>query len=191
VYPGVPAAAVCFRNDPSAYLAYVGPLTTEYGIDRAVAVARQSGVPLRIASPVLRRADEDYVRGVVLPAIRTSPGLVDLRTDLGDRDRLCLVGNAAALLCPAHAAGVADLTIVESLAAGTPVVAWRQGAAPELIDDGVTGFVVGSVPEAVEALHRLDSLNRVACRRSFEQRFTSRRMALDYVDVYRRVIEQA
>jgi glycosyltransferase involved in cell wall biosynthesis len=112
---------------------------------------------------------------------------VEFVGEVGDRERDDLLGHAAALLFPIEWPEPFGLVMIEALACGTPVIAWRRGSVPEVIEDGLTGYVVDDIDDAVQAVGKVGRLSRVDCRRAFDQRFDARRMALDYVDVYRRL----
>jgi glycosyltransferase involved in cell wall biosynthesis len=144
-------------------------------------------IPLKIAGKIYPE-EKHYFEGTLLPLLRRSAPLVEFVGELGDRDRDELLGNAAALLFPIEWSEPFGLVMIEALACGTPVVGWRRGSVPAVIEHGVTGYVVESIEEGVRAVNDIDRLSRAACRESFERRFDARRMATEYVDVYRRVM---
>src|SRR5262249_12435771 len=155
------------------------------GGDRASEIARRAGWRLRIAAKV-DRADTAYFDEVIRPLL--SEPHVEFLGEISEAEKSEFLGDAAALLFPIDWPEPFGLVLIEALACATPVIAFRAGSVEEIVDDGVTGFVVASVPEAVEAVGALDRLNRAACRRAFEKRFTATRMAKDYVRIYREVI---
>jgi glycosyltransferase involved in cell wall biosynthesis len=132
-----------------------------------------------------------YFRAEIEPLLRKSRSFVEYVGEIGGRDKEEFLGNATALLFPIDWAEPFGLVMIEALACGTPVVAWRNGSVPEVLEDGVTGFVVESVEEAARAVARIPALDRRACRRAFNARFDAARMARDYVDVYRRLVESS
>lgn len=126
---------------------------------------------------------------LVEPLLHEARSFVEFLGEVGGRDKDEFLGNAYAMLFPIDWPEPFGLVMIESLACGTPVVAWRNGSVPEVIEDGVTGFVVDSVDDAVEAVKRVAWLDRPMCRKAFEQRFDSARMAREYVHVYRRLVQ--
>ncbi|HEX2757874.1 MAG TPA: glycosyltransferase, partial [Thermoanaerobaculia bacterium] len=130
-------------------------------------------------------------RTEIEPLLRKSRSFVEFVGEIGGREKEEFLGNASALLFPIDWAEPFGLVMIEALACGTPVVAWRNGSVPEVLEDGVTGFVVESVEEAARAVARIPALDRRACRRAFNARFDAARMARDYVDVYRRLVESS
>jgi glycosyltransferase involved in cell wall biosynthesis len=187
VYHGLPRETFTFCSSPSAYLVYLGRMSPEKRVDRAIAIAKESGMPLKIAAKIYPE-EQRYFTECLEPLIRAAGPLVEFLGEVGQRDKNELLGHAAALVFPIEWPEPFGLVMIEAMACGTPVIAWRRGSVPEVVDDGVTGFVVDSVGEAVGALHRLEQLDRAVCRRVFEQRFDAERMAADYVEVYRRVM---
>jgi glycosyltransferase involved in cell wall biosynthesis len=183
VHHGLPLDALRFRAERGSYLVYLGRMSPEKRVDRAIEIAERAGMPLKIAAKIYPE-ERQYFDERLAPLIRASR-LVDFVGEIGDRERNDLLGGAAALLFPIEWPEPFGLVMIEALACGTPVVAWRRGSVPEVLDDGVTGFVVESIDEAVAAVARVDRLERAACRRVFERRFDAARMARDYVDVYR------
>jgi glycosyltransferase involved in cell wall biosynthesis len=184
VYHGLPRDAFTFRADRGAYLAYLGRASPEKRVDRAIAIARRSGVPLKIAAKIYPE-ERRYFDEALAPLIAASGPLVEFVGEIGDRARDELLGNAAALLFPIEWPEPFGLVMIEALACGTPVIAWRRGSVPEILEDGVTGCIVDSVDEAVAAVTRIDGMSRATCRRVFEERFDASRMAREYLDVYR------
>jgi glycosyltransferase involved in cell wall biosynthesis len=156
-------------------------------LDRAIEIARRLGVPLRIAAKV-DKVDAEYFEHTIRPLIQ--PPLIEYVGEIGEGEKDEFLGSARALLFPIDWPEPFGLAMIESLACGTPVIAYRRGSVPEVIEDGVTGFIVSSLEEAVDAASRVGSLDRKACRAAFDQRFSARRMAEDYVEVYRRVMER-
>jgi glycosyltransferase involved in cell wall biosynthesis len=186
VYHGIPRELHTFRDHPSDYLAFVGRISPQKGVDRAVKIARLAGKKLKVAARI-DPTDEEYFRTTIEPLFQANKSLVEFVGQVGDKDKDELLGNAAAMLFPIDWPEPFGLVMAESLACGTPVIAWNNGSVPEVIDDGVTGFVVESLEDAAAAVARIGKLDRGECRRAFETRFDVTRMAHDYVDVYRRL----
>jgi glycosyltransferase involved in cell wall biosynthesis len=187
VYHGLPRDAFAFYADRGSYVAYLGRTSPEKRLDRAIEIATRSGVPLKIAAKIYPE-ERRYFDETLAPLLQASKPLVEFVGEISDRARNELLGNAAALLFPIEWPEPFGLVMIEALACGTPVIAWRRGSVPEVLEEGVTGYIVDSVDGAVRAMGNIDRLSRAACRRQFERRFDARRMALDYLDVYRGVI---
>lgn len=186
VYHGLPPERYPFRETPEDYLAFLGRISPEKGVDRAIEIARRSGMKLKIAAKV-DPADQVYFRQIVEPLLNQPH--VDFVGEIGDRDKPEFLGAATALLFPIDWPEPFGLAMIESLACGTPVVAFRRGSVPEVLDDGRSGFVCESVDAAVEAVSRATQLSRYTCRAIFEERFTAARMAANYLKVYRQQLE--
>lgn len=186
VYHGLPRDAFAFHGAPGTYLAYLGRMSPEKRVDRAIDIARLAGVPLKIAAKIYPE-ERQYFTDTLAPMIAAAGPLVEFVGEIGDRERNALLGGAAALLFPIEWPEPFGLVMIEAFACGTPVIAWRRGSVPEVVDDGVTGFVVESLEAGARAVTALPRLDRAACRRAFETRFDAARMAADYVDIYRRV----
>jgi glycosyltransferase involved in cell wall biosynthesis len=187
VYHGLPTNAFAFRPDRGSYLVYLGRMSPEKRVDRAIEIARRAGMPLKIAAKIYPE-EKDYFEETLAPLIRAAKPLVEFVGEIGDGERDRLLGNAAAMLFPIEWPEPFGLVMIEALACGTPVIAWRRGSVPEVLEDGVTGFIVDSIAEAVNAVERIDRLRRATCRSVFEQRFDAARMARDYVEVYSRLL---
>ena len=185
VHHGLPPDLLRFEPRRGSYLAFLGRISPEKRVDRAISIARACGQPLRIAAKV-DPADADYFEHQIRPLLNHP--LVDFLGEIGDAEKPAFLGNARALLFPIDWPEPFGLVMIEALACGTPVIAFRGGSVTEVIDDGVTGFVVESLDEAIAATGRIDELDRRACRSVFEQRFTVARMAGDYVDLYARAM---
>ncbi len=181
VYHGLPPGLFRFRAQAGTYLAFLGRISPEKRVDRAIEIARRAGMPLKIAAKV-DRVDRDYFEGVVKPLLRDPR--IEFLGEIGDREKDAFLGGAYALLFPIDWPEPFGLVMIEALACGTPVIAWRRGSVPEVMEPGRTGFVVESLEEAVEAVRRVPQLSRVRCREAFDERFTSARMAAGYLRVY-------
>jgi glycosyltransferase involved in cell wall biosynthesis len=184
IHHGMPSDLLALCEQPEGYLAFLGRITAEKGPDIAIRVARAAGLPLRIAAKV-PRAENRYFNETIKPLLDGNN--VRFVGEVNDRKKQPFLANAAALLFPIDWPEPFGLVMIEAMACGTPVIAWRRGSVREVIEDGVTGFVVDSEAQAVEAIGRIRSLDRRRIRKRFEQRFTARRMAQDYVDTYRRL----
>lgn len=181
VYHGLPEDLYSFHPEHRGYLAFVGRASPEKGLDRAIELSRRTGIPLRIAAKV-DRADREYFHERIEPLLST-PG-VEFVGEIGDRDKDEFLGNALATVFLIDWPEPFGLVMIESMACGTPVLALRRGSVPEVIDDGVSGFVVDDFEAGVAACDRLGTLSRRACREAFERRFSARRMAADYLRAY-------
>jgi glycosyltransferase involved in cell wall biosynthesis len=164
------------------YFAFLGRVSPEKGLDRAIQIARRAGARLRIAAKV-DAADEEYFRGQIVPML-AGPG-VEFVGELTEAQKPAFLGNATALLFPIDWPEPFGLAMIEAMSCGTPVIAWPHGSVPEVVEDGRTGFVVDSIDAAVAALERAERLDRLAVRTRFEERFSAARMAQDYLSVYR------
>ncbi len=187
VYNGLPEELFTFRPEPGDYLVFLGRISPEKRPDRAIQIAVRAGVPLKIAAKI-DKVDQEYYQTVVRPLM--DHPLVEYVGEVNEQEKNELLGGALGLLFPIDWPEPFGLVMVEAMACGTPVIAFPLGAVPEVMRDGVTGFVVRDVDEAVAAVARLPEIDRAACRRHFEERFSARRMAQDYLAVYRRMIEE-
>jgi glycosyltransferase involved in cell wall biosynthesis len=187
VYHGLPRDAFTFRDEPGTYLVYLGRMSPEKRVDRAIDIARRSGMPLKIAAKIYPE-ERQYFDATLAPLLEAAGPLVEFIGEIGNRERDDLLGHAAAMVFPIEWPEPFGLAMIEAFACGTPVIAWRRGSVPEVVEDGLTGFVVDSIEEAVQAVSGLGRLSRARCRRAFEQRFDAERMAADYVEVYRRLV---
>jgi glycosyltransferase involved in cell wall biosynthesis len=187
VYHGVPAEMYRFRPELGTYFASLGRISPEKRVDRAIEIAKQVGIPLKIAAKV-DRVDKDYFETVVEPLLRHT--LVEFVGEIGEGEKDEFLGNAYALLLPIDWPEPFGLVMVEAIACGTPVIAYRSGAVPEVMEEDHTGFIVNELEDAVEAARRVPELSRKPCREVFEKRFTATRMAHDYVQVYGRLIKR-
>jgi glycosyltransferase involved in cell wall biosynthesis len=175
-------------NPRGGYVAFLGRISPEKRPDRAIAIARTLGIPLKIAAKV-DKVDEAYFREQIAPLL-SDPG-VEFIGEIDERSKAEFLGEALALLFPIDWPEPFGLVMIEAMACGTPVLAFRRGSVAEIIDQGVTGAIVDTVDEAVRMLPRVIALDRHAVRRRFEQRFSSARMATDYVALYRSLLEQS
>jgi glycosyltransferase involved in cell wall biosynthesis len=164
-----------------AYLAFLGRISPEKRPDRAIAIARRAGLKLKIAAKV-DAVDQAYFAEVIEPLL-SEPG-IEFVGEIGDHEKPAFLGNAAALLFPIDWPEPFGLVMIEAMACGAPVIAWRCGAVPEIVDEGVTGFIVTSEDDAVSAVEDACGLDRAAIRRVFERRFSAKVMARNYLALY-------
>lgn len=185
VYHGLDAGLPFTASPKDDYLAFLGRISPEKRPDRAIEIARRAGMKLKMAAKV-DQADRAYWQDVIEPLIRQSPH-VEFIGEINEQQKAGFLGNARALLFPIDWPEPFGLVMIEAMACGTPVIAFRCGSVPEVIDHGVSGFIVDSMDEAVESVRRIDELDRVKVRQAFDTRFTAERMARDYVAVYRKL----
>ena len=184
VYHGLPLNLHGFTANPrGGYLAFLGRISPEKGVDRAIAIARAAGLPLKIAAKV-DNADRDYFHEQIEPLLKL-PG-IEFIGEINEQQKSRFLGEALALLFPVDWPEPFGLVLIEAMACGTPVLAFRRGSVPEVLEDGRTGIIVQTVEEAIAALPKVLALDRGAVRRRFEQRFSARRMAEDYLALYDR-----
>jgi glycosyltransferase involved in cell wall biosynthesis len=190
VHHGLPSDLLRLNPRPAGdYLAFLGRISPEKRPDRAIEIAVRAGRRLRIAAKI-DAVDRDYWQQRIEPLVRAHPN-VEYIGEIGEFEKQDFLGNAAALLFPIDWSEPFGLVMIEAMACGTPVIAWRFGSVPEVIDEAKTGFTVRSIEEAVAAVAMSDKLDRQAIRRVFDSRFTSDRMAKDYVAIYRRLLSRA
>ncbi|MGJ5132988.1 MULTISPECIES: glycosyltransferase family 4 protein [unclassified Bradyrhizobium] len=189
VLHGLPATLLVPRPVTPSYLAVLGRIAPEKGVDRAIKIAMRCGIPLKIAAKI-DRADQDYYEQTIRPLIHGNP-LVEFIGEISDHEKPEFLSGALGLLLPIDWPEPFGLVMIESMACGTPVIAYNRGSVPEVIDDGLTGFIVEDELSAVAAVSRLPELSRARVRAQFERRFTARRMALDYLAAYRSLIDIA
>ncbi len=185
VYHGLPKELYRFYAKPGKYLAFLGRISPEKRPDRAIQIAERAGMKLLIAAKV-DEADRKYYESVIKPMLK-SPW-VEFIGEIGDKEKNEFLGKAYALLFPIDWPEPFGLVMIESMACGTPVIAWRCGSVPEVIEEGISGFIVESIEEAVEALEKVKNIKRILCRKAFEKRFTAERMAEDYLKLYHELI---
>jgi len=185
VQHGIPARLLLPGFGAGGYLAFLGRISPEKAPDAAIRIAAAAKMPLKIAAKV-DNVDKQYFAERIEPMLGAAH--VEFIGEIGDDQKGEFLGNAAGLLFPIAWREPFGLAMIEAMACGTPVVAFRNGSVPEVIDEGVTGFIVDNEEEAAAAVHRLRGLDRARIRRVFDDRFTARRMAEDYVNIYRRLI---
>jgi glycosyltransferase involved in cell wall biosynthesis len=173
------------QKGSGGYLAFLGRISPEKGVDQAIEIARRAGVPLKIAAKV-DHGDRGYFENYIKPLLKGD--LVEFIGEIGHDEKNAFLGNAAALLFPICWPEPFGLVMIEALACGTPVIAYRHGSVPEVLEDGVTGFIVQNVSGAVDAVKRLDEINRKVCRDYFDLHFSDERMALEYMAIYEKLV---
>ena len=181
VYHGLPENLFQPSYDSGKYLAFLGRISPEKRVDRAIEIAVRAGIPLKIAAKV-DKSDQEYFVEHIRPMLEHP--LVEFIGEVSENEKNELLGDAIALLFPIDWQEPFGLVMIESLACGTPVVAFNKGSVPEVISHGVNGFIVETLDDAVRAVENIGLIDRKECRRSFEQRFTAGRMAADYVKVF-------
>ena len=183
VHHGLARGRYALSRETAAHVAFVGRMTDQKRPDVAIRVARAAGFPIRLGGTI-DVGNPDYFERRVRPLLGPDAAYLG---PVDDRAKSDLLGGARALLFPIDWPEPFGLVMIEAMAHGTPVIAWNNGSVPEIVEDGVTGFVVASEDEAVAALARIDRLDRGEVRRRFEERFTSERMARDYLAIYQRL----
>ncbi|WP_454617824.1 glycosyltransferase family 4 protein [Bradyrhizobium cenepequi] len=189
IHHGLPENLLTPQAVTPSYLAVLGRIAPEKAVDRAIKIAMRCGIPLKMAAKV-DRADQEYYEAVIRPLITDNP-LVEFIGEISDREKPEFLSGAIALLLPIDWPEPFGLVMIEAMACGTPVIAYNRGSVPEIIEDGLTGFIVEDETSAVGAVGRLPALSRRTIRQRFETRFTARRMALDYLNAYRDLMEAA
>ena len=184
VHHGLPISFGTRRVESGDTLAFLGRISPEKRVDRAIEIALRAGMRLRIAAKVDPQ-DRIYFEEVIRPLLGHPS--VEFLGEIGEEEKERFLGEAHALLFPIDWPEPFGLVMIEAMACGTPVIAFRRGSVPEVIEEGVTGFVVETVEEAALAVERVGGLKRRRCREVFEARFTSKRMAEDYIAAYRRL----
>lgn len=188
VHHGLPLDLLPFNEKPQGYLAFLGRISPEKGLDVAIAIAEQSGVTLKVAAKI-DKENLEYYESVIKPLME-SP-FVEYVGEIGEEDKKAFLGNALALIFPIDWEEPFGLVMIESMACGTPVIAFGRGSVPEVVKNGVSGFVVKDLVGAVAAVSEVEAVSRRGCRKHFEECFAARRMAEDYLDIYEEVIGRA
>lgn len=182
IHHGLPETLLTPRPVKPGYLAVLGRIAPEKAVDRAIRIAKRCGIPLKIAAKV-DKADQEYFDETIRPLLTSSD--VEFIGEIGDLEKPDFLSGALALLVTIDWPEPFGLVMIEAMACGTPVIAFNRGSVPEIIDDGLTGFIVEDETSAVGAVNRLAEMDRGKIRKRFEERFTARRMALDYLAAYR------
>lgn len=188
VYHGLPKEICPYNATGGDYLAFLGRISAEKRPDRAIDIAIKAGIKLKIAAKI-DKADKTYFRDVISPKL--DHPLIEFIGEIDDMRKRDFLGNALALLFPIDWIEPFGLVMIESMSAGTPVIAWRQGSVPEIIQDGVSGFIVDSIDMAVAAVESVKTLDRALVRHYFESRFTDKHMALSYIAAYEKLLSKS
>jgi glycosyltransferase involved in cell wall biosynthesis len=188
VYHGLPEGMLKEGSGAGGYLAFLGRICADKGILPAIEIARRAGMKLKVAAKV-DPADQKYFDQEVKPVLDASPH-VEFIGEINDGQKQEFLGNAAALLFPISWPEPFGLVMIESMGCGTPVIAFNCGSVPEIMEDGLTGYVVETVDQAVDAVGKLDRLFRPSIRSRFEERFSARAMAREYVKIYEALAAQ-
>ena len=188
IHHGVPEQLLTPQPVTPSYLAVLGRISPEKAIDRAIRIAGRSGLPVKIAAKV-DKLDRKYFEDEIRPLLDLP--YVEYVGEISDREKSAFLSGALALLAPIDWPEPFGLAMIEAMACGTPVIAFNRGAVPEVVDDGLTGFIVEDETSAVGAVNRIPLLSREKIRKRFEERFTARRMAHDYLAVYRSLMQTA
>jgi glycosyltransferase involved in cell wall biosynthesis len=182
VHHGLPRDLLCFQPKAGSYLAFLGRIAPEKGPNRAIEIAARSGMPLKIAAKV-DPVDQAYWEEQIRPMVESYSN-VEFIGEIAESEKSEFLGKAAALLFPVDWPEPFGLVVIEAMACGTPVIAFRRGSASEIVTDGVSGYIVDTVEEAVAAVQRAVTLDRAKIRAAFERRFTVERMAREYLAIY-------
>lgn len=188
VHHGIPEHLYELREQPGRYLAFLGRISPEKRVDRAIEIAKRVGMPLKIAAKI-DAADREYFEANIRRLL--DQPLVDYIGEISQAEKSEFLGNAYALLFPIDWPEPFGLVAIEAMACGTPVIAYPMGSVPEILDDGVTGYLVNSIDAAASAVHHVSALDRKACRQTFLERFSVQRMAADYLEIYNSVSGKA
>jgi glycosyltransferase involved in cell wall biosynthesis len=185
---GLPRNLLTFRARPEGHFAFLGRISREKRVDRAIRISRELGVKLKIAAKV-DKADKDYFDAEIKHLI--DDPLIEYVGEIGEKQKNAFLGSARALLFPIEWPEPFGLVMIEAMACGTPVIAFDRGSVPEVLEDGVTGFIVNSMDEAIRAAARVHTLDRARIRQRFDQRFTAEHMAENHLEAYRRLLSTA
>ncbi|MCO6440901.1 MAG: glycosyltransferase family 4 protein [Nitrococcus mobilis] len=184
IYHGLPEKLYKFYPQPDNYLAFIGRISREKRPDRAIEMAIRAGMEIYIAAKV-DKADKEYFEDQIKPLL--AHPLVHYIGEIGEKEKNDFLGRASALLFPIDWPEPFGLVMVESMACGTPVIAYPRGSVPEVIQNGETGFIVENSDQALTAIERISQISRWRCRQVFEERFTDRRMTKEYLEVYQTI----
>jgi glycosyltransferase involved in cell wall biosynthesis len=189
VLHGIPGRLLTPQPVKQEYAAFLGRISPEKGVDRAIRIAGKAGMKLKIAAKV-DNADKQYYDSQIKPLIQGNPD-VEFIGEINDAQKPDFLSGAHALIFPINWPEPFGLVMIEAMACGTPVIAYNCGSVPEVMDDGVTGFIVNNIDEAVTAVGKIHTLDRTRVRATFDRRFTARRMAEDYLDLYEELAQPA
>jgi glycosyltransferase involved in cell wall biosynthesis len=188
VYHGIPPDYFSFQEKPQDYLLFLGRISPEKRVDRAIEIARRAGRKLKIAAKI-DRVDRYYFNKHIKHLLNEP--FIEFIGEVGHAEKNKLLGGASALLFPIDWPEPFGLVMIEALACGTPVIGFPCGSVPEIIVEGETGFIVEDIDRAMEAVAKIEQISRARCRREFELRFTDRHMAQDYVRIYQQLLSRS
>lgn len=186
VYNGVPEETYTYRSSPGTYLAFLGRISPEKGIENAIAIAIRSGMELKIAAKI-DKVDKDYFDTHIKSLLKHP--LIEYIGEINETEKNDFLGNAYALLFPIDWPEPFGLVMIEAMACGTPTVAFRRGSVAEVMNHGETGFIVDNITEAVDSVEKIETISRQCCRHVFQTRFSAQRMTTEYLKAYRSLIE--
>lgn len=184
IHHGLPQSSFSLGGGKGGYLAFLGRTSPEKGLDQAIEIAKRAEMPLKIAAKI-DRVDVEYFETIIKPLL--DHPLIEFIGEIGYLEKNIFLGNAAGLLFPINWHEPFGLVMIEAMACGTPVIAYPLGSVPEVVEEGVTGFMVPGLESAVKAVKNLEEIDRRKCRKHFEQYFTAERMADDYLNIYQRL----
>jgi glycosyltransferase involved in cell wall biosynthesis len=187
VHHGLPVDSYKFHRKTGKYLAFLGRTSPEKGLDRAIAIARDAGIPLKIGAKV-DKADQEYFETVIQPLLGAAD--IEFVGEIGYPEKNEFLGDACALLFPIAWPEPFGIVMIEAMACGTPVIAYPFGSVPEVVEDGVSGYLASDQAAAVEAAKQIEKIDRKKVRKHFEKNFTADRMALDYLKIYERMVSR-
>jgi len=187
IHHGLPKDLYAFQEKSGNYLAFLGRMSPEKGIETAINIAKEAGMPLKIAAKV-NWFEQEYFTTVIEPLLKHP--LIEYIGEIRENEKSEFLGNAKALLFPIKWPEPFGLVMIESMACGTPVIATRYGSVSEVMEDGVTGFIVENQAQAVQALKKINQIERSKCREVFETRFSDDRMARDYINIYQQLLSK-
>jgi len=190
IHHGLPGDAFELNEDAEDYLLFLGRMMPEKRPDLAIEIARRAGMRLKMAAKI-HPGETRYFERDIAPLIDAHRDMVEYQGEVGGQARVDLLSRARALIFPIRWPEPFGMVMIEAMACGTPTIAFRCGAVPEVLEDGITGYMVDDEAAAVEAIGRLGAIDRRKCRNVFDTRFTSMRMALEYVDVYEALLERS
>lgn len=186
IYHGLPEDLYAMGSGKGGYAAFIGRISPEKRVDRAIEIALKAGIPLKIAAKI-DKVDQVYFEKEIKHLI--DHPLIEFVGEIGDSQKNEFLGNAQCLLFPIDWPEPFGMVMIEAMACGTPVIAFKNGSVPEVIDEEYTGYIVSDIEGAVTAVNNLHKLSREKCRRLFVERFSAKRMAEDYVETYLKIID--
>jgi glycosyltransferase involved in cell wall biosynthesis len=187
VHHGLPRESLRLRNGAGQYLAFLGRVSPEKGLDDAIEIARRSGMKLKVAAKI-DPADQQYYESHIRSLLQGDN--VEFIGEIGSDEKNDFLGNAAALIFPIQWPEPFGIVMIEAMACGTPVIGYRAGSVPEVIENGVSGFIVDDIESAVAAVKNIPAIDRKACRKYFERCFSAQRMAADYLTIYKKLVRR-